>query len=312
MGHVPKVVVVNGNGIGQYCDVVRIPRKGETAIPRNLRYEQDSGKGVNCAIVIGRLGGDVAYIGKVGNDDGGMLNEKWLRDANVNLEHFWLQDGIKTSLGLILLAENGENMIFNFDSPGSDITMEEATFHLKQLKGAEHLITGFEIPVDVALECARLGKAMGMKVYLNPSPIEHDAVLPQMPFVDLLCVNETEAQILLGKVGREVGDWIAAAREIGAKYSVATVVITLGGKGACAWSPEGSWSIPAYPVKLCDESGSGDAFLAVTVQNLVWGKSLREAMNYANKYCAWLVERPGSIASYMKLEDMDEVLRRFQ
>lgn len=311
MAHIPEVVVINGNGIGQYCDVKRIPIKGETALPRNLRYEQDSGKGVNCSIVIARLGGDVSYIGKAGDDDGGQLNEEWLKDAGVHMEHFWLDSHIKTSLGLILLAENGENLIFNFDSPGSDITLEEATSHLKQLAGAGHLITGFEIPVDVALACARLGKDMGMKVYLNPSPIEHDTRLPKLPFVDLLCVNEKEALIMLNRVGENVTDWIDAARQLSERYDTQTVVITLGKNGACAWSLEGSWHIPGYPVKLCDESGAGDAFLAVTVQNLVWGKNLRQAMEYANKYCAYLVEQPGSIASYMKLNQMDAILKRF-
>ena len=64
MGHIPKVVCLNGAGIGQYCDVKRIPRKGETAIPTNLRYAKDSGKGVNNAIVIGRLGGAVKTVPK--------------------------------------------------------------------------------------------------------------------------------------------------------------------------------------------------------------------------------------------------------
>jgi len=309
MSHIPKVVVINGNGIGQYCDVKRIPLKGETAVPRNLRYEQDSGKGVNCAIVIGRLGGDVAYIGKAGKDDGGELNVKWLRDAGVNTDHFWLDPDIKTSLGLILLAENGENMIINFDSPGSDITMDEALEHLDMLAGAEHLITGFEIPIDVALACARRGKELNMKTWLNPSPIERDAVLPELPFVDLMCVNETEACILLGVAETAMDDWENTARRLGEKYKVDTVIITLGSKGACAWSPGGSWSIPARAVKLVDETGAGDAFLSVVVQNFVWGRSLREAMDYANLYCGRLVELPGSIQSYLTLEEMDGVLR---
>ncbi len=314
MSHIPKIVVINGNGIGQYCDVVRIPRKGETAIPQNLRYAQDSGKGVNCAIVIGRLGGDVSYIGKVGNDEGGVLNEKWLQDAGVHTEHFWLQDSIKTSLGLVLLAENGENLIFNFDSPGSDITSEEATEHLKQLQGAEYLITGFEIPVDVALECARLGKKMGIKVFLNSSPIEKDTVLPKLPFVDTLCINETETLILLDRAEQEINDWVGAAKELSEKYEVPTVIITLGGNGACAWSPEGALQIPGIPVKMVDESGAGDAFLAVTVQNLAWNKSLKESMEYANKYCAWVVQKTGSngvIGKYLTLGEMDEALKRF-
>ena len=190
MGHVSKIVCLNGNGIGQYCDVVRIPRKGETAIPKNLRYVQDSGKGVNNAIVIGRLGGDVAYIGKVGKDEGGALNQSWLESSGVNTEHFWQQEGISTSLGLIILAESGENMIINFDSPGSDITLEEALPHVKACQGAEYFLTGFEVPIDVALECSKTAADMGMKVFINQSPIESAADLPEIPYVDTMCVNE--------------------------------------------------------------------------------------------------------------------------
>lgn len=313
MGHIPKVVCLNGNGIGQYCDVVRIPRKGETAIPRNLRYVQDSGKGVNNAIVIGRLGGDVAYIGKVGKDDGGALNESWLSASGVNIDHFWQQEGISTSLGLILLAENGENMIINFDSPGSDITLEEAMPHVKACEGAEYFLTGFEIPVDVALECSKAACELGMKVFLNPSPIEDAEGLPELPYVDTMCVNESETKILLKT--DTVDDWEDAARQLCEKYKVKNVIITLGGDGACAWGERGSARVYGIPVKLVDESGAGDAFMAVVVQNLIWGKGIQDAMDYANRYCACLVQKDGSegsISKYLWLKEMDEVLKKFK
>ena len=313
MGHIPKIVCINGNGIGQYCDVVRIPRKGETAIPKNLRYAQDSGKGVNNAIVIGRLGGDVAYIGKVGKDEGGMLNESWLKASGVNTEHFWMQEGIKTSLGLILLAESGENMIINFDSPGSDITMEEAISHIEELKGAEYLLTGFEIPIDVALKSSELAEELGMKVFINPSPLESADDLPEIPYVDTMCVNETEAKTLLGV--DDVEDWMDTAKCLTEKYKVKNTIITLGGDGACAWGERGSGRVYGIPVKLVDESGAGDAFMAVVVQNLVWGKSIQEALDYANKYCAWMVQKEGTegcLEKYLWLDEMQEVLERFQ
>lgn len=313
MGHIPKVVCLNGNGIGQYCDVVRIPRKGETAIPRNLRYVQDSGKGVNNAIVIGRLGGDVAYIGKVGKDDGGALNESWLLASGVNMEHFWQQEGISTSLGLILLAENGENMIINFDSPGSDITLEEAMPHLKACKGAEYFLTGFEIPVDVALTCAKEAHDLGMKVFLNPSPIEDAGDLPEIPYVDTMCVNEAETRILLET--EAVTDWEEAAKMLCERYKVKNTIITLGGDGALAYGERGKGRVSGIPVKLVDESGAGDAFMAVVVQNLIWGKNIQEALDYANKYCAFLVQKSGtegSISKYLWPEEMREVLEMYK
>lgn len=313
MGRVPKIICLNGNGIGQYCDVVRIPRKGETAIPKNLRYVQDSGKGVNNAVVIGRLGGDVAYIGKVGRDEGGALNESWLTASGVNTEHFWQQEGIQTSLGLILLAESGENMIINFDSPGSDITLEEALPHVKACAGAEYFLTGFEIPIDVALESSRAAAGLGMKVFLNPSPIESAANLPQIPFVDTICVNEAETRTLLEN--GKVEDWMDAAKSLCERYQVKNTIITLGGDGACAYGERGSGRVHGIPVRLVDESGAGDAFLAVVVWRLTEGDQIQDALCYANKYCAWLVQKgetEGSISKYLWMDEMNQVLEIFK
>lgn len=314
MGHIPKVVCLNGAGIGQYCDVKRIPRKGETAIPTNLRYAKDSGKGVNNAIVIGRLGGDVAYVGKVGKDDGGELNEQWLRDAGVNLEHFWLQEGIKTSLGLILIAENGENLIINFDSPGSDLTLEETLPHIKALKGAEYLITGLEIPKEVAYECSRAAAEEGMKVFMNLSPFDDPDYVEKMPFVNTIAVNAREAELLLGAKPGSICSWKEAAEALCKKFCVKNTIITLGGNGAVAWGERGCGEVGGIKVDLVDESGAGDAFLAVFVQCLIWGKSVQQALEYANKYCAWFVQKPGKdgpIERYLTIEEMNEVLKRY-
>lgn len=313
MGHIPKVVCINGAGIGQYCDVVRIPRKGETAIPTNLRYAKDSGKGVNNAIVIGRLGGDVAYVGKVGKDDGGELNEQWLREAGVNLEHFWLQEGVSTSLGLILIAEDGENLIINFDSPSSDPTLDEIIPHLRALKGAEYLITGLEIPRDVAFECARVGNELGMKVFMNASPFDDPSEIIKMPFVDTMIVNAMEADLLLGIESKGTTDWDEAARRLAEKYEVKNVIITLGGDGAVAHGERGCGRVGGIKVKVVDESGAGDAFLSVFVQGLILGKDVQNALDYANKYCAWFVQKPGkdgAIDRYLTLEEMNQVERK--
>lgn len=312
MGHVSKIVCFNGNGIGQYCDVVRIPRKGETAIPKNLRYVQDSGKGVNNAIVIGRLGGDAAYIGKVGKDEGGALNLSWLESSGVNTEHFWQQEGISTSLGLIILAETGENMIINFDSPGSDITLEEALPHVKACQGAEYFLTGFEVPIETVLECSKTAAKLGMKVFINPSPIESASDLPEIPYVDTMFVNEVEARILLEE--DDISDWTDAAKRLCIRYKVKNTVITLGGDGACAFGERGCARVNGIPVRLVDESGAGDAFLAVTALRLSEGDAIGQALDYANKYCAYLVQKEGTegaIGKYLWKDEMEEVLKKY-
>lgn len=281
-----EIIVVSKNVICQYYDVVQIPHKGETVIPTNPRYEQDSGKGVNCAIAIGRLGGSVSYIGKVGNDNGGSLNEKWLRDAHVHLDHFIIQDETTTTQRMILLAENQEKLIFEFYSTESDITLDEAKMKLEQIRGAKHLILDFELSLNVVLGCAQLGKKMGLQVYLKPGPNLYDFDSFDMQFVDVLFVNEMEALSMMGLTGQNVTDGIDVARSFVEKYGLASAIITLGERGSFAWSGEEGWEVSGCKDNLFDQFTAEDMFMAATIQNLARGKTLREATEYAQEYCA--------------------------
>ena len=90
---------------------------------------------------------------------------------------------------------------------------------------------------------------------------------------------------------------------------------TLGGDGAVHYGERGLGHVSGIKVKVVDESGAGDAFLAVFVQCLIWGMSVQEALEYSNKYCAWLVQKPGEdgvIGKYLYLNEMKEVLDFFE
>lgn len=80
MKKIPDIIVVNGHGLGEYCDVKQIPKSGETCIAYNRRFEMDAGKGTNVACAIGRLGGSVAFVAKCGRDQCGELGYKWITD----------------------------------------------------------------------------------------------------------------------------------------------------------------------------------------------------------------------------------------
>ena len=84
MAKIPQIIVCNGHGLGEYCDVKRIPNPGETCIAYNRRFEMDAGKGTNAACAIGRLGGSVAFVGKCGVDQCGELGYKWMGESNVD------------------------------------------------------------------------------------------------------------------------------------------------------------------------------------------------------------------------------------
>ena len=115
MSKIPEIVVVNGHGLGEYCDVKRIPKPGETCTAYNRRAAMDAGKGTNVACAIGRLGGSVAFVAKCGADQCGELGFQWLGDSNVDTSYYWLDPSIESCLGLCVIAENGENLLLDFD-----------------------------------------------------------------------------------------------------------------------------------------------------------------------------------------------------
>ena len=53
--------------------------------------------------------------------------------------------------------------------------------------------------------------------------------------------------------------------------------------------------VEATPVKAVDTMGQEMDILLPYAANLVWGKSLRESTEWASKYAAYKVTRPGSM-----------------
>lgn len=65
-----KVVVVGSLNMDLVARAQRLPRAGET-LPGDSFFTVPGGKGANQAVAVARLGGSVAMIGNVGDDDYG-------------------------------------------------------------------------------------------------------------------------------------------------------------------------------------------------------------------------------------------------
>lgn len=305
------IIVANGHGVGEYCDVKRIPVAGETARAANRRFEEDAGKGTNAAVAIARMGGRVAFLGKAGQDPAGELGMKWMTEAGVDTRYFWLDPEISTDLGLVLIAEDGSNLCIDFDSDCNNLQVEEADRYLPLLaREARYVISGFSVSVETAFHVMKLGRQLGLTTMLNPSPLVEGTVFPPLDDVDYLFVNETEARILLGlEKGQRGEDYLALAGEIRRRCGARNVIITLGEDGSVAATPERSFAVAARKVHTVDPTGAGDGFLAAVTWRLSEGDDLEAAMKWASIYCAYLVTQFGSLGTYPKQDKIREIFR---
>jgi ribokinase len=303
------IIVANGHGVGEYCYVKKIPVVGETARASNKHFEEDAGKGTNVAVAIARMGGRVAFLGKAGQDEAGRLGVKWMSEAGVDISHFWLDPNIDTDLGLVVVAEDGTNLCIDFDNDLNNLQISEAEERLPILaKDARYLISGFSISVETSLYVLKRGKELGLITLFNPSPLVDRTQVPDLFFVDYLFINETEASIMLDlPKGKAARDYIAIAKRIREAYHVENVIITLGGEGSVAYTENGGFSIEALKVKMVDQTGAGDGFMAAVTWRLSQGDNLKAAMEWASVYCGYLVTQVGSLGTYPKQDKIQEI-----
>ena len=90
------------------------------------------------------------------------------------------------------------------------------------------------------------------------------------------------------------------------------VLVTLGEKGAYLKNKDEDIIIPTMKVKAVDTTGAGDCFNGVFVMYLALGKSVIEAIKYANVASSISVTRPGAVPSLPYKEEVEEKFKEFK
>lgn len=305
-----EAIVLNSHGVGQYAYTDHMPKWGETLSVKNWYVAEDGGKGSNVSVALGRLGIDTAYIGKVGNDPWGDLGEKWMKDAGVDTTYMYRTDEVSTGTGLILIGPEGQNTVIDGDSSAVMLTEEEVIRALDDMKESAYFVTGFEVPVKIALAGAKHAKELGMCTALNPSPLPEEE-MGSLDYIDYLFINEVEGRYICGETENPDIDALKLAKEVKEKYGVANVVMTLGENGSMAYTGDDSWTIPSVKVeKVVNTAGAGDGFMAATIAKLIKGSDLKTAMEWAGKYAALSVTIEGTIPAYRSLEEVEEFIKK--
>jgi ribokinase len=303
------VVVLGHHGCGgNRVRVHHMPVPGETIIAWDNQIIKDGGKGSHQAIVICRLGGKAAFIGKIGSDEQSKISKEWLVEDGVNIKHL-LHSNLKLPhAGLIMVDDEGVNTIIMVEGVRNTLTYEEVKPGIEDFKRAKIFITNFEIPIRTALEGAKLAKSLGMMTILNPAPAPEQKI-GELDFIDIIIPNEPEAKSMADKDLNAEFDPLDASVRIRQKYKVGKVIITLGADGVFGFDGIKSWRVPPIPVKAVNSTGAGDAFIGSFAWALLNGKDVLKAMEWGNYYAALSVTKEGTITSFPTLKEVESFIK---
>src|SRR5690242_19842880 len=175
----------------------RLPRWGETLMGSAFRLGP-GGKGSNQAVAAARLGGDVAFISKLGRDPFGALARRTYSEEGIDSEFVFETAEHDTGAAAIIVDETaGENAIVVVPGACFHLTTQDVDRAQAVIEGSSIFLTQLEAPVAAVEHGLRLAHQFGVTTILNPAPAQS---LPESlyPLCDYLTPNEVEAAALTG------------------------------------------------------------------------------------------------------------------
>ncbi len=300
-----KIIVVGSYLVALVMDSERIPLKGETLMANNFRSTH-GGKGSNQAVQAARLGAQVNFIGRIGNDAFGKSFLDLLKKENIDSSFVFISDNLPTGAGFIISAADGHNLITIDIAAIRDFTTKDIDLAIQSILPNDIVMAQLEIPVDTALYALQKAKQKGAVTILNPAPAQNLSA-EELSYIDILTPNETEARICVGLAPNEnISDEDVAMRLL--KTGCRHVIITLGDKGSL-WVHNGeAHMLSAFRMdKVVDSTGAGDAFNAALAVALSERKKMPEAIRFANAAGALSVTKADTIPSYHHRADVDKL-----
>lgn len=274
--------------------------KGETLSSKSLQVFT-GGKGLNQSIALAKAGVEVYHAGMIG-EDGKMLLEA-LDEAGVQTEYVKVQSRVRTGNAIIQNDLQGDNCILLYGGANQQIEETYIDEVLEQFGSKDWLLIQNEInnlPYLVSQ-----AKEKGMRIILNPSPMNEKIAELPLDKVDYFILNEVEAQQLLEKELQDDRDGKVLAEEIKTAFPDATIVLTQGEKGSVYYDGEQCISQEIFKVKTVDTTAAGDTFTGYFVGGILNGDSPEEAMRVAAKASAIAVTRPGAAPSIPTKEEVE-------
>ena len=280
------------------------------------------GAPANVAVAIARLGGDAAFIGRVGQDPLGRFMQQTLKQEQVDTQMMMLDEAQRTSTVIVDLDDSGERSFTFMVKPSADQFLETSdlpTFTQGQWLHVCSIALANEPSRSSTLEAMRQIKVAGGYVSFDPNLREEVWVNPEelkpivreaIALADVVKFSDDELLFLTGSDTLEQG--VEALKP----FKNTLVLITQGAKGALVLFEKTQQLIASQAVSPVDTTGAGDAFvgglLAKLSQYNDWQQLevIKSAVKWANGCGALATTQKGAMTALPSYQALEEYIQR--
>ena len=284
------------------------------------------GAPANVAVGIARLGGQAAFVGKVGDDEFGHMLTDILRENDVDTTGMRFDTEARTALAFVTLTAEGEREFMFYRNPSADMLFQEKELDENLLKkssifhyGSISLIT--EPCKSAHLAAMDIAKKAGCLLSYDPNlrlPLwpsaeaAREGIMEIWNQADIIKISDDEIEFLTN--GEDPKDDKVVLRRL-FHPNLKLLVVTEGGAGCRYYTQDFMGRVTGVKVGVVDTTGAGDAFVGGLLHALSADlnlfkdeKKLREALRFANACGAITVTEKGAIPSMPTKEAVTKLL----
>ncbi|WP_145573519.1 sugar kinase [Yersinia alsatica] len=280
--------------------LAELPDGGGKYIAHDYR-EIGGGPAATAAVAAARLGAQVDFIGRVGDDATGNALLAELESYGVNTALSRRYANARSSQSAILVDNYGERIIINHPSPDlpddaqwlTKIDFSHYDVVLADVRWHQGVLTAFT-----------LARQAGVTTLLDADVTPQD-IRPLVALADHAAFSEPGLLRMTGENDTDMALLLAANDTNGHVY------VTRGQKG-CYWLEGGQQQHqPGFEVDVVDTTGAGDVFHGALAVALGQKSTIALAVRYANAVAALKCTRPGGRAGIPDCDQTDSFLTHF-
>lgn len=272
------------------------------------------GGALNAAVGFSKMGFKTAVIVRVGDDKEGGEVIKDLKKHKINTGLVQVDKELATGFSFLVIGgRKKEYVAFLYRGANDNLRLtacnprqfESKWFYVSSLSGDGWQKTLNDIASTVKYPSSNF------KLAWNPGNLQLKAgyfnLKKYLEAADILILNKSEARELVYSSGEKVNEMRRLLKIIGS-WGPKIIAVTAGAKGAWVYDGKNFYSQPAYPVKILDTTGAGDAFGSTFVACLILGDDLKRALKSAIINSASVLTQIGAHNGLLNLKELREKL----
>ena len=305
-----RVLVVSSANMDFVQRVAKLPEAGQTSVTETDYSYIPGGKGANSAVSFARLGADVVFCSRVGNDTNGKTLRRIYEKEGIDTRFLAEDNENSTGLASIIVEEGGANRIIVY--PGANRHIDNSDIEEAFTTYPDCVYAQFEIPFEAVVCAAEFAEEKGIPFFVDAGPVSDEVDLSRLKKVEILSPNESECEALTGIYPDSIENCLKAAIRICNMVEVKYVVIKLGNRGAFVYDGKYFHIVQGHRVCAVDTTAAGDIFTASLTYAYLKKGDILEATRFANLAAGLSVTREGAFPSIPTLSEVKEFAKKMK